>query len=132
MLFSSNKYLYHFLQRPILTIGLFLFFCSAAYAQNNLLKKDTAAFHLNPLLRFSNNEVAKANPLLTEFIKPGKHELMYWPNYPLNAAQIEARDREWDRKYNQPLLKEFTNIIIESYINSLLYGKKPVAAVPKF
>ena len=133
MLFICYKYLHPVLQKSILSIVLVLFFCLAAYAQNNLLKKDTATFHLNPLLRFSNNAPVKSNPLLTEFIKPGKHELMRWPNYPLNAVQIAASDREWDRKYNSPIGEQIASEIIKSYVNSLIYGRKiPPATLPKF
>lgn len=71
--------------------------------------------------------------MLAAYIKPAKHELMYWPNYPLNAVQIEARDREWDRKYNQPLGKQIAHDIITNIANEIIFGKKvPPAAVPKF
>ncbi|MEO6541411.1 MAG: hypothetical protein ABIN74_10485, partial [Ferruginibacter sp.] len=73
------------------------------------------------------------NPLLAEYIKPTKHELMYWPNYPLTAAQVEARNKEWDRKFNRPIGQQIVGEIVDSYINTILYGKKQVVAVrPKF
>ena len=54
---------------------------------------------------------------------------MYWPNYPLTAAQIAERDK----KYNRPIGQQIADEILESTINSLIYGKKkPVAVRPKF
>ena len=128
MLFCCNKYLCHFLQRSILSIGLILAFVIAVPAQNDNNESSTGHFNLNPLLRSSFKPI-KAHPLLTGYIKPGKHELMYWPAYPLTAAQIAERDK----KYNRPISQQIANEMIESIINSLIYGKKtPVAVRPKF
>ena len=84
------------------------------------------------MLRFNYKTPLKATQQLSEYIKPSKRELMYWPNFPLNAAQIEARNREWERKNKQSPGEQIASDIIKSYVNSLLYGKKPVAVVPKF
>ena len=85
------------------------------------------------MLRFTSKPPLLSNQPLPVYIKPLKNEMMYWPNYPLNAAQIEARNREWDRKYNQPFLKQITNVIIDNYVNAMINGKKmPVAVRPQF
>ncbi len=58
---------------------------------------------------------------------------MYWPNYPLTAAQIQARDKEWDRENNQSPGQQIAGEIMESAINNLINGRKsPVANRPKF
>ena len=128
MLICCNKYLSYFLQRSIFSIGLILAFVIAVPAQNNNNESSTDHFNLNPLLRSSFKPI-KAHPLLTGYVKPTKHELMYWPNYPLTAAQIAERDK----KYNRPIGQQIADEILESTINSLIYGKKkPVAVRPKF
>ena len=128
MLFCCNKYLSYFLQRSIFSIVLILAFVTAVPAQNNNNESSTDHFNLNPLLRSSFKPI-KAHPLLPGYIKPTKHELMYWPNYPLTAAQIAERDK----KYNRPIGQQIADEILVSTINSLIYGKKkPVAVRPKF
>ena len=62
---------------------------------------------------------------------------MYWPNYPLTTAQIETRNREWERRNSQTLGQQIASDIaadiIKNQINTLLYGRKTTpAAVPKF
>ena len=62
---------------------------------------------------------------------------MYWPNFPLDATQIEARDREWKRRnsktFGGQIISDITKDIIKDQINTLIYGKKmPVAVAPKF
>jgi hypothetical protein len=132
MLFCCNRYLYRFLHKPVFFVGLILIFTTAAYSQNQL-KKETGNHRLNPLLLAPFKKTNKAYPLLSGYIKPTKHELMYWPNYPLSAAQIDARDKEWDRKNKQPFGEQIASDIIKSYVNSLIYGKKsPVTVAPKF
>src|SRR4051812_20788859 len=87
----------------------------------------------NPLLFGAFRKPVKPNPLLSEYIKPSKYELMYWPNFPLTPAQVESRNREWERKNNRPLgqqiLSDITTDIIKSSVNSLIYGKKMPVAV---
>jgi hypothetical protein len=137
MLLGCNKYLPHFLLKPIVTIGLIFSFSIAASAQiyyNDVVEKYP---RMNPLLYGAFRKPVKPNPLLSEYIKPSTHELMYWPNFPLNYAQLEARQREWERKNNRPfgeqILSGITTDIIKSSVNSLIYGKKmPVAVAPKF
>jgi len=54
---------------------------------------------------------------------------MYWPNYPLTAAQIAARDR----RYEQSLGQQIAGDIAASIINNLIYSRKTtVATRPKF
>ena len=137
MLLCRNKYLTGFLLKPIVTIGFIFSFSIAASAQvyyNNVVGKYP---RLNPLLFGAFRRPVKPNPLLSEYIKPSKYELMYWPNFPLTPAQVEARDREWERKNSRPIgqqiLSDITTDIIKSSVNSLIYGKKmPVAVTPKF
>jgi len=62
---------------------------------------------------------------------------MHWPYFPLNAAQVEARNREWDRRnkqsIGQQIAGDIASDIIKNQVNSLIYGKKmPVAVRPKF
>lgn len=122
MLFIRNKYRHHLLQKTILCFVLMRFFIIPASAQTN-------EFHLNPLLRSSFKKPVNATPLLTAYIKPSKHELMYWPNFPLTAAQIAERDRKYDR----PIGQQIADDILESTFKTLIYGKKKVpATVPKF
>lgn len=128
MLFCRDKYLYHFLQRSVACIGLLLAFVMTVPAQNNDRESSTDHVDLNPLLRSSFKQ-PKAHPLLSEYIKPAKHEMMYWPNYPLTAAQIADRDKKYDR----PIGQQVANEIVESTINGLIYGKKKQPAkIPKF
>ena len=132
MLYGGNKYSDHLLQKSMLCFALMLFFMIPVSAQVEA-RIHTSQSNLNPLLLSSFKKPVKANPLLAEYIKPGKHELMYWPNFPLNAAQIEARRREWERKYNRPIGEQIVGDMVNSYINFILYGKKQVVAVrPKF
>lgn len=137
MLSGCNKYLYHFLLKPIATVGFIFSFSIATSAQvyyNDVVGKYPK---MNPLLHVAFKKTVKPNPLLSEYIKPSKYELMYWPNFPLTPAQVEARDREWERKNNRPIgqqiLSDISSAIIKNSVNSLIYGKKmPVAVAPKF
>ena|SRR5436190_5909205 len=130
MLFGCFKYLKPVFQRSVLSIGLIFALATTLSAQTNNLKTDTANLNLNPLLRSSFQKQVKANPMLTEYIKPTKYELMHWPNYPLTAAQIEERDRQNDL----PPGKQLAHDITETFINGLLNGnfKKRVATTPRF
>jgi len=129
MLCSCTKYSHQLLQRTILCFGLILFIIVPVSAQTVKASIKTSEYHLNPLLISSFKKPIKPNPLFAEYIKASKYELMRWPNYPLTAAQIEARDR----KYDQSIGQQIAGGIVDSYINSVLYGKKtPVAVRPKF
>jgi hypothetical protein len=130
MLFVKYNYLYLFFQKTMAGVVLILVFCVPANAQNESLKKDTTALHLNPLLVSSFRKTVKPNPGLNDHFKIPNNQLMYWPMYPLTAAQIEARDK----KYNEPVGKQIAEEVIGSYLNSIINGKnkKPVASVPKF
>ena len=132
MLFCCIKYLNHFLLKSVLSIGFIFAFVIAASAQIRDANIVGSYSVMNPLLLAAFKKPLKANPLLAEKIKPSRFELMYWPNYPLTAAQIAARDREWERKNKQSIGEQIAGDIIKSYVNTLIYGKKPVAAVPKF
>ena len=133
MLSGCNKYLSHFLLKSMLTFGFIFSFSIAASAQvyhNNVVRKYP---RLNPLLFDAFRKPVKLNPLLPEYIKPSKYELMYWPNFPLTPAQVEARDREWERKNKQSIGEQIAGDIIKNQVNSLIYGRKmPVAVAPRF
>ena len=132
MLFYCNKYLNHFLLKSVLNIGFLFAFAIAASAQTgnaNIVRSSV----INPLLLSAFKKPLKTNPLLAELIKQAKHELMYWPNFPLNSAQVEARYSYWNRKNKQSIGQQIVGDIIESAVNTLIYGKKtPVAVTPKF
>lgn len=136
MLLCYSKYLYRFMQRIFIILvfmGAFTLTSSAQDNNSNVVKRST----LNPLLISAFKKSVKPNPMLSEYIKPRKHELMYWPNYPLTAAQVEVRYRESERRNKQTLggqiLSDITSDIIKNQVNSLMYGRKmPVAVAPKF
>ena len=137
MLVCCNKYLTRFLLKPMVTIGFIFSFSSAVSAQFCLNYGPEKHFWMNPLLFSAFKKPLKPNPLLSEFIRPSKHELMYWPNFPFYAAQIEARNREWERKNKKTIggqiVSDIAHDIIKNQVNSLIYGKKmPVAVAPKF
>ncbi len=137
MLFSGNKYLSFFMQHLLLNLVFLAAFTTNASAQNNNVKSDSNTVKLSPLLLSAFKKPLKANPLPAKKIKPSKFELMYWPNYPLTAAQIEARNKEWERRstytLGQQIVMDIAGDIIKNQINSLIYGKKmPVAVAPKF
>lgn len=136
MLLWCNKYFNHFLLRPVMITGLVFLFSMATSAQvydANIVGE----LKYSPLLRAAFKKTLKTNPLLLEYIKPKKHELMYWPNYPLTASQIDARNREWERRDKQTFGEEIpgdmTDDIIKNLVSTLLYGRKmPAANIPKF
>ena len=133
MLFSCCKYLFHLKHKSAIIVGLLFLVALTANAQQNHLRSDSNAFHLNPMLRLNYKPPLKATQQLAEYIKPSKYELMYWPNFPLNAAQVEARDKAWERENNCPLGEKIASDIIKNSVNTLIYGKKkPVAVRPKF
>ena len=133
MVLSCCKYLFHLQIKTTVLVALLCYTAINTTAQQNHLTINSNKVNLNTMLRFTFKPPLQVNQQLAEYTKPKKNELMYWPNFPLNAGQIEARDKEWDRKHNQPFLKQMANVIIDNYVNSLVYGKKmPVAVTPKF
>ncbi len=132
MLLGCNKYLKHFLLKPLIITGFMLSFSAAASDQVYLNDVVGKYPKINPLLYNAFKKPAKPNPLLSEYIKPSKYELMYWPNFPLTPAQVEARDREWERRNNRTIGEQIAGDIINSSVNRLIYGKKPVAVRPRF
>lgn len=126
---ACTKQLFLVLQNTTFCILTMLFFSLPTYSQNIFAKSDADSGKLNPLFIAALKKPIKANPILAERIKPTKHELMYWPNFPLTAAQIEARDR----LRNRSLGRQISDDIIKNYVNTLMYGKKiPPAVIPKF
>ena len=137
MLLCCNKYLNRFLLKPLVIIGFILSFSKAASAR--VYYNDVAGKYpkMNPLLFDAFKKPVKTNPLLSEYVKTSKHELMYWPHFSLTPAQIEAKDRKWERRNKQTIgeqiISDIASDIIKNQVNSLIYGKKmPVAVAPKF
>ena len=132
-----HKYLTRCLLKSIVIIGFILSFSIAASAQ--VYYNDVAGKYpkMSPLLFGAFRKPLKPNPLLSEYVKPSKYELMYWPYFPLTSAQVEARDREWERINKKTIggqiISDLAHDIIKNQVNSLIYGKKtPVAVAPKF
>ena len=73
------------------------------------------------------------NPPYKPYVLRKGGELMHWPNYPLTAGQIIARQTEWQRRNNQSIGEQIASDIIKNKVNALIYGRKTTpAAVPKF
>jgi hypothetical protein len=143
MLFYSNKYLYNLLQRKIIGLVLLMFFSMAAYAQNTLLTNNS--LFILPASPVVVSISKKPVQLMTLHIKPAYKpyfvkrggELIHWPNYPLTAGQIIARQEQWQRRndqsFGQKVAGDIANEIVRNKVNALIYGKKmPVAVVPRF
>lgn len=110
---------------------------SVLSAQTVNVKARTNEFEINPLLLTAFKKPVQATPMLAERMKPSKYELMYWPNFPLTAAQIKARDSKWERKNRKTIggqiVSDVASDIIKTQVNSLVYSKKsPVAVAPRF
>jgi hypothetical protein len=136
MLSGNSRYLYLFLQRSILCIGLVMFFSLSTYSQEDRLtvKSD---FRLNPLILssfkkgLSTNRTRNVHPALYDYLKPRPFEVVCFSQYPLTLTQ---RMDMISRENCQPIGKQIVSDIAESYINSILNGKnkKPVVVAPKF
>jgi hypothetical protein len=140
MLFYSRKYLYHFLQTKINCFVLLMFFATAGYAQNTPTYNDSVlALHFSPVVV---SVYKKPVQIMTLHFNPPAYkpyfvqrggELMHWPSYPLTAGQIEARNREWQRRNNQSIGEQIASDVIKNRVNALIYGRKTApASVPKF
>lgn len=133
MLSGSPRYLYLSCQRTIACIVLLLLFASQAQAQNKLNPATDLPNHLSPLLVSSFKHPPRPISNLNEHFKRPTNQLMSWPNFPLTYAEIEARDREWERRYNRPFVEQVASDIIKSYVNTLIYGKPYTPAkLPRF
>ena len=137
MLFADTKYTYHFKQHFFLSIVLIAAFASSAVAQNDTVKSSLHSNQLNPLLLSAFKKTVKPNPNLDYYLKPRNGELICFSLYPLTIAQIEARNREWERRNSKTiggqLISDIADDIIKNQINTLLYGRKAApAVVPKF
>ncbi len=139
MLFTGKKYLQHFLQRRISLLLSLMFFSTAGYSQITLLQKDTLLTPLvSPVIVSIHKKPAQLmilhiNPPYKPFVLRKGGELMHWPNYPLNAAQIIARETEWQRRNNQTIDEQIASDIIKNRVNTLIYLRKTAPAViPKF
>ena len=139
MLFYSHKYLNYFIQRKITWLVLLMIFSTAGYAQNTPMPKDTLLTPLvSPVVVSIHKKPAPLmtlhiNPPYKSFVLRKGGELMHWPNYPLTAGQIIARQTDWQRRNNQSFGEKVASDIIKNRVNALIYGKKtPVAVAPKF
>lgn len=137
MILSCNKYLPVFLKKTILAFVVLMVFNTNTTAQNYSVKSNANSTIINPLLLTAFKQPAKATAMLSERMKPSKYELMYWPNFPLSTAQIEIRDRKWERKNRKTIggqiVSDVASDIIKTQVNSLVYSKKsPVAVAPRF
>ena len=139
MLFCSHKFLNYFMQRKITWLVLLMIFSTAGISQNKPIQKDTLIAPLISPVVVSIHK--KPAPLMTLHINPPYKpfvlrkggELMHWPNYPLTAGQIIARQTDWQRRNNQSFGEKVASDIIKNRVNALIYGKKtPVAVAPKF
>ena len=128
------------MQRKIPWLVLLMIFSTAGYSQNTPLQKDTL---INPL--FSPLFVSAYKkpvqlmtlhinpPALKKYVLRTGGELMHWPNYPLTAGQIIARQTDWQRRNSQSVGEQVASDIIKSNVNKLIYGRKTApAAIPKF
>ena len=139
MLFCIHKYWGHFLQRKITGLVLLMIFSTAGYAQNTPLPKDSLLTQfISPVVVSIHKKPVQLmplhiNPPYKPFVLRKGGELMHWPNYPLTAGQIIARETEWQRRNNQSIGKQIASDVIKNSVNSLIYGRKTSPAViPKF
>lgn len=110
------------------TLAMVFLFHTNSLAQQ--ARNNDSSKALSPLLSNAFKKHPKTDPRLNDHFKRPNNQLMYWPNYPLTAWEIEQRDKKYDRSIGQ----QITSSIAESYVNYLLYGRnrKPVASIPKF
>ncbi|HNF01647.1 MAG TPA: hypothetical protein PLH62_04600 [Ferruginibacter sp.] len=110
------------------TLAMVFLFHTNSLAQQ--ARNNDSSKALSPLLSNAFKKHPKTDPRLNDHFKRPNNQLMYWPNYPLTAWEIEQRDKKYDRSIGQ----QIASSIAESYVNYLLYGRnrKPVASIPKF
>lgn len=133
MLSGSRRYLYLFPRKIMLSIIIVFVYASLVQAQNKLTATGGPANHFSPLFMTSLKKPVKPSDGLNEYFKSPKNQLMFWPDYPLTAAQIETRNQEWERVHSHTLGEQIAGDIIKTYVNALIYGKPHTAAsIPKF
>jgi hypothetical protein len=137
MLFAGKRYIYRFIQHLLLSFVFITADTLNANAQTVKVNSAANNIKLNPFLRSAFKVVANTNPLLSIHLRPTKSELMYWPNYPLTATQIEARNKQWERRnsqtFGEQVASDIAKEIIKNQINAILYGRKNApAVVPRF
>lgn len=105
---------------PAVTIIFLFSFAASAQDEESIKTK-------NHLLYYHSFAQSKPTPAYTKltYYRPN-NQLMSWPNYPLTAAQIEQRDKQWEQE------NKLTNKIAKDIIASFLSKKKKVAVIPKF
>jgi hypothetical protein len=116
-------------KKIFLTASLLLGFGLLSQAQIWTSFNYNAHTKLNPLFVSTFKKQVKPVPGLNERFKTPNNQLMSWPNYPLTAAQITYRDRQYDQSVGQQIISD----VAGSYINAILSGKnkKPVVVSPK-
>ncbi len=134
MLSTGVKYLPQ-LQKTMLIIAAFTCFTFTAFCQDDLYQKDAVLPRLSPVLTAAIKnpkpgflKIPHANPPYKTYKVRPDGALMRWPNYPLTAQQIEARQVMYDRSIGRQIAES----ILESYVTGILKGRKPVARIPKF
>jgi hypothetical protein len=106
-------------------IALLVFFLTA---QPALFAQTTKPPCANDPLFYYHELFAKkpAHPYIKIDYSRPNNQLMSWPNYPLTAAQIAQRDRNWKQE------NKVSSRVAKDIITSFLSKKKPVAVIPKF
>lgn len=139
MLFCCGKYLRHRLQRKLIGSLMLMLFSAGGYAQNVPMVRDSLfARPASPVVvSISKKPVQlmrlRFNPPYKPYFARKGGELMHWPNYPLTAAQIIARQADWQRRNNQRVGERVAGDIIKNSVNALIYGRKSApATIPKF
>lgn len=140
MLFYRRKFSYSFIQKNVSSLVLLMIFSMPGYSQKIPSQKDSLAFvPVNPFYTYANKKTPallmsiRNRPAYKPFAIRKGGELMHWPNYPLTAAQIIARQADWQRRNNQTVGERVAGDIIKNSVNSLIYGRKSApATVPKF
>lgn len=139
MLFYSAKYLPLLLQRKLIGCVLLMLFSAAGYSQNIPMVKDSLFTRpVSPVVVSISKRPVQLmrlhiNPPYKPFFARKGGELMHWPNYPLTAAQIIARQADWQRRNNQSVGEQIASDVIQGQINSILNGRKTKSAViPRF
>ncbi|MFN8308059.1 MAG: hypothetical protein U0T79_14900 [Ferruginibacter sp.] len=124
----STRSVFRSLGKILPTLAMAFLFHTNSPAQQ--ARNNDSSKTLSPLLSNAFKKHPTTHPRLNDHFKRPNNQLMYWPNYPLTAWEIEQRDRKYDRSVGQ----QIASSIAESYVNYLLYGRnrKPVANIPKF
>jgi hypothetical protein len=105
----------------------FIFFC--CYAQTDTTKKDISVSRV-VFKTPSKSAYATTKPLTPYQYHAPTNQLMFWPNYPLSATEIEAKRRLESKSFGL----QVTESIAKQVVTSLIKGtrKTPDASLPRF